>query len=57
MYLQFMLRQEVLSLYRQLIRTCKMIPDETTSKEMTDWVRGDFRKNIHLDEEVGVMTC
>lgn len=40
---EFMLRQEVLKLYRNFFRTIKQIPDPVQKKEVADWVRSDFK--------------
>ena len=42
---QFMLRQEVLKLYRNFFRTIRKIPDPDQRKEVADWVRSDFKTN------------
>lgn len=42
---QFMLRQEVLKLYRDLHRTIRQVPDENNRKELKLWLREDFQKN------------
>jgi hypothetical protein len=50
--LQFILRSEVLKLYRNMLRTIKKIPDKQQQKEMIEWVRHDFTSNQHLQDEV-----
>ena len=40
---EFMLRQEVLKLYRDFFRTIKQLPDPVQRKEVGDWVRSDFK--------------
>lgn len=52
MSLQFVIRSEVLKLYRDLLRAVKQIPDEYYRKEMRQWARDDFKKNKHLTDEV-----
>ncbi|XP_072932901.1 LYR motif-containing protein 2 [Epargyreus clarus] len=48
---QFLLRQEVLKLYRDIFRTLRKVPDETTRAELREWARADFRNNKdHVDE-------
>lgn len=54
--LQFMLRSEVLKLYRNMLRTIKKIPDKQQQKEMIEWVRHDFTNNQHLQDEVFYLT-
>ena len=50
--LQFILRSEVMKLYRNMLRTIKKIPDKQQQKEMIEWVRHDFTSNQHLQDEV-----
>jgi len=48
---QFLLRQEVLKLYKELYRTINRVPDEASRKDLKVWLREDFNKNkIHTDE-------
>jgi Complex 1 protein (LYR family) len=51
---QFMLRQEVLKLFRELYRTISKVPDETSRKELRLWLREDFRKNKDQTEEITI---
>jgi len=51
---QFMLRQEVLKLYRDLYRTINKVPDEESRKELKTWLRADFRKNKSQTEEIAI---
>ena len=46
---QFMLRQEVLKLYRTFFRTLRKLPDERQRGEIADWVRADFKANKDID--------
>jgi hypothetical protein len=47
-----MIRQQVLKLYRSLLRATRAIPDEEGKKEVLQWVRTDFRNNKHHTDEV-----
>ena len=49
---QFMLRHEVLKLYRTFFRTIKQLPDQKQRQEVAEWVRHDFKskKNVDLNE-------
>ena len=49
---QFMLRQEVLKLYRTFFRTVRLLPKEQQS-DLAYWIRTDFKnnKNIDLNDE------
>ncbi|XP_067946508.1 LYR motif-containing protein 2-like [Watersipora subatra] len=51
---QFMLRREVITLYKEMIQTCHRIPDKSTAKEMAEWVRADFRKNSTITDEAAI---
>ncbi|CAG9797942.1 unnamed protein product [Chironomus riparius] len=51
---QFMLRQEVLKLYKDIYRTINNIPDESSRKEMKKWLSDDFRKNKDLKDEITI---
>jgi hypothetical protein len=51
---QFMLRQEVLKLYRDLYRTINKVPDESSKKELKLWLREDFKKNKGLSDEIAI---
>ncbi|XP_047025240.1 LYR motif-containing protein 2 [Helicoverpa zea] len=51
---QFMLRQEVLKLYREIFRTLKLVQDERTKADLRDWARADFRNNMHHTDEIAI---
>ncbi|KPI95875.1 LYR motif-containing protein 2 [Papilio xuthus] len=51
---QFLLRQEVLKLYRDIFRTLRKISDESTRSELKDWARSDFRNNKHHRDETAI---
>ena len=46
---QFMLRQEVLKLYRTFFRTLRQLPDKNQQVEVAQWVRTDFKSNSNID--------
>ncbi|XP_059057580.1 LYR motif-containing protein 2 [Achroia grisella] len=48
---QFMIRQEVIKLYRDIFRTIKLVSDENTRQELKEWARADFRNNMHHTDE------
>lgn len=50
--LQFFLRRQVLSLYREILRTLREVPNEEHKKELADWARAEFKKNKHEKDEV-----
>lgn len=49
-----MLQRKVLQLYRNLLRTVKEVPDESSKGELTQWVRDDFRKNKDVEDEYAI---
>jgi len=49
---QFILRGEVLRLYREIMKTLRHMPNETDRRELMSWARQDFRKNMHETDEV-----
>lgn len=49
---QFMLRGEVLKLYRDMLRCLRQIPSESDRKDMCQWVREDFKANKDVSDEV-----
>ncbi|KAL0830799.1 hypothetical protein ABMA28_002917 [Loxostege sticticalis] len=51
---QFLMRQEVLKLYREIFRTIRLVPDETTRIELKEWARADFRNNMHHKDETAI---
>ncbi|RVE47438.1 hypothetical protein evm_007849 [Chilo suppressalis] len=53
---QFMLRQEVLKLYREILRTIRQVPDKNTRKELIEWTRTDFQNNKHHTDEATIKT-
>ncbi|KAF8609306.1 hypothetical protein BDV93DRAFT_518147 [Ceratobasidium sp. AG-I] len=40
----FVLRTETLSAYRQVIRTCRALPDQDARRETLSWFRHDFER-------------
>ncbi|XP_026744390.1 LYR motif-containing protein 2 [Trichoplusia ni] len=51
---QFLLRQEVLKLYRDIFRTLRHVKDEANKAEMADWARIDFKNNMHETDEATI---
>ncbi|XP_036333075.1 LYR motif-containing protein 2 [Rhagoletis pomonella] len=51
---QFMLRQEVLKLYREIFRTIRLVPDKTNQRELRDWARHDFRTHSGQTDELAI---
>ncbi|EDV98059.1 LYR motif-containing protein 2 [Drosophila grimshawi] len=51
---QFMLRQEVLKLYREIWRATRLVPDKHSQRELRDWARHDFNLNRGQSDEVAI---
>ncbi|CAE6457553.1 unnamed protein product [Rhizoctonia solani] len=48
----FLLKAEVLSVYRQVIRSCRRIPDAEARRETLEWFKHDFRRNANTTDLV-----
>ncbi|XP_034264873.1 LYR motif-containing protein 2 [Pantherophis guttatus] len=48
---QFLRRQQVLQLYRKILRTIRQIPNEADRCYMRDWAREDFKRNKETTDE------
>ncbi|KAM9783071.1 LYR motif-containing protein 2 [Neosynchiropus ocellatus] len=42
---QFLQRQRVLGIYRNMLRTIQQVPDEADRKYLRDWARDEFKRN------------
>ncbi|MEQ2249383.1 LYR motif-containing protein 2 [Ilyodon furcidens] len=42
---QFLQRQKVLAVYRNMFRTIRQVPDEADRKYLRDWAREEFKRN------------
>ncbi|XP_028295982.1 LYR motif-containing protein 2 [Gouania willdenowi] len=42
---QFLQRQRILGLYRDMLRTIRKVPDEADRKYLRNWARDEFQKN------------
>ncbi|KAF6211905.1 hypothetical protein GE061_012422 [Apolygus lucorum] len=51
---QFMLRQQVLKLYRDILRAIKEVPSKEDQKYLKDWAKSDFIANKHHTDEVTI---
>lgn len=51
---QFMLRQQVLKLYKEIYRTINKVPEESSRVELKKWLSDDFRKNKELTDETTI---
>lgn len=50
----FMLRAEVLKLYRHILRSLKDVPSATDRKQLQQWARQEFELNRHLTDDYAV---
>uniref|UniRef100_A0A8C0I9S8 LYR motif-containing protein 2 n=1 Tax=Bubo bubo TaxID=30461 RepID=A0A8C0I9S8_BUBBB len=53
---QFLRRQQVLQLYRKILRAIRDVPAEADRHYLKDWVREEFRRNKDATEEVRIRT-
>lgn len=49
---EFMLRREVLQLYRNILRTLKQVSCKQDREYLHNWVKSDFNNNKHIKDEV-----
>lgn len=50
--MQFLQRQKVLGLYRDMLKTIRQVPDEADRKYLTDWARDEFKRNKDSTNQV-----
>ncbi|XP_061225764.1 LYR motif-containing protein 2 isoform X1 [Neopsephotus bourkii] len=48
---QFLRRQQVLQLYRKILRAIREVPAEADRRYLKDWAREDFRRNKDATDE------
>ncbi|XP_008285475.1 LYR motif-containing protein 2 [Stegastes partitus] len=48
---QFLQRQKVLGIYRNMLKTIRQVPDETDRKYLRDWARDEFKRNKNATEQ------
>ncbi|KAM9330267.1 LYR motif-containing protein 2 [Gastrophryne carolinensis] len=51
---QFMVRQQVLTLYRRIFRVTRRIPDPADRHYLQDWARREFRSNQAASDEMAI---
>ncbi len=51
---QFLLRQQVIGLYRDCLRTIRRLPDPKQKSELVQWAREDFKANKGATEEEAI---
>jgi hypothetical protein len=47
-----MRRQQVLLLYRKILRAIRQVPSDSDRKYLQDWAREEFKRNKSATEEV-----
>ena len=55
--LQFLQRQKVLGLYRNLLRTIREVPDPADRTYLRSWARDEFKRNKTATNPVRCLTC
>ncbi|XP_047430156.1 LYR motif-containing protein 2 [Mugil cephalus] len=48
---QFLQRQRVLGIYRNMLRAIRQVPDEADRKYLRDWARDEFKRNKNATEQ------
>ncbi|KAF2112325.1 hypothetical protein BDV96DRAFT_498152, partial [Lophiotrema nucula] len=48
--IQFIQRQRVLALWRQILRSTASIPDASTKKDMRQFARAEFEQHRHITD-------
>ena len=51
---RFMLRSEVLRLYRHILRELRGVPNPADRKRLVEWARQDFELNRHLQDDYSI---
>uniref|UniRef100_A0A8C6J9D5 LYR motif-containing protein 2 n=1 Tax=Melopsittacus undulatus TaxID=13146 RepID=A0A8C6J9D5_MELUD len=51
---QFLRRQQVLQLYRKILRAIREVPAEADRRYLKDWAREEFRRNKDATDEVRI---
>lgn len=49
---QFLQRQKVLGIYRDMLKTIRQVPDEADRKYLRDWARDEFKRNKNSTNQV-----
>jgi len=51
---QFMSSRQVLKLYRNILKTIKLIPDEADREYMRNWARSDFKSYKNVTDDLHI---
>lgn len=49
---QFLQRQKILGIYREMLRTIRQVPEEGDRKYLRDWARDEFKRNKSVTNQV-----
>lgn len=49
---QFLQRQKILGIYREMLRTIRQVPAEGDRKYLRDWARDEFKRNKSVTNQV-----
>lgn len=50
--MQFLQRQKVLGIYRDMLKNIRQVPDEADRKYLRDWARDEFKRNKNSTNQV-----
>ncbi|KAK5853364.1 hypothetical protein PBY51_007156 [Eleginops maclovinus] len=48
---QFLQRQKVLGIYRNMMKTIRQVPDQTDRKYLSEWARDEFKRNKNATDQ------
>ncbi|CAG5077946.1 Similar to lyrm2: LYR motif-containing protein 2 (Xenopus tropicalis) [Cotesia congregata] len=51
---QFLVRQQVITLYRNILRTIRKIPGKEDQNYFLDWARSEFKANKSITDEFAI---
>ncbi|TWW68352.1 LYR motif-containing protein 2 [Takifugu flavidus] len=51
---QFLQRQKILGIYREMLRTIRQVPEEGDRKYLKDWARDEFKRNKSVTNQDAV---
>lgn len=51
---QFILRQEVKNLYREILKTIRKVPRQSDQNDLKEWAKRDFRSNSNVQDEITI---
>lgn len=54
---QFLQRQKILGIYREMLKTIRQVPNEGDRKYLQNWARDEFKRNKNATNQVRVWMC